>query len=108
MHKYVTVYNMHTDVYACISVCSVWQEGLLPQLLQERGQAGRGGGRREGRGGRWVVLDGALTEPQLDTLLTLLDPDQLIKLSNGRILPTDPTCKIILEVRSALMYCTYI
>lgn len=52
----------------------------------------------EGRGGRWIVLDGSLSAFQLDTLLTLFDGDKHIKLSNGRGIPIDLSYRVILEV----------
>ena len=89
-----------TTLYTCTNH-SQWQEGLLLQLLQ----TSRGGGAvtgssgdEGGRGGRWIVLDGALSAFQLDTLLTLFDVDKLIKLSNGRGIPIDSSCRFILEV----------
>lgn len=102
--------KQHTDyfittLYTCTNH-SQWQEGLLLQLLQ----TSRGGGAvtgssgdEGGRGGRWIVLDGALSAFQLDTLLTLFDVDKLIKLSNGRGIPIDSSCRFILEVCT----CTY-
>ena len=93
LNNYCDTYNVYTF--------SRWQEGLLPQLLRssrwEGGSEGEGG-----RGGRWVVLDGALSASQLDTLMTLVDTEEkLIKLSNGRGIPIDSNCRFILEV-----YCT--
>lgn len=97
MHTYSYV-HAYLQLRMCmhyIPTCSRWQEGLLPQLLYGEGRGG-------GKGTRWVVLDGSMSGNQLDTLLTLLDPDQLIKLSNGRGIPIETTCKFILEV------CTYV
>ena len=62
------------------------------------GLNGGSGSGEGGRGGRWAVLDGALSTGQLETLLTLLDPDKLIKLSNGRGIPVDTSYRFILEV----------
>ena len=45
-----------------------------------------------------MVLDGVLSPFQLDTLLTLLDTDKLIKLSNSRGIPIESNCRFILEV----------
>ena len=96
---------------------SRWQEGLLPQLLRgsRGGGGGGGGGLEEGgerqKGERWIVLDGPLKETQLETLLTALNPGDLLRLSNGRGIPIKPKHKFILEVCKCTcitMYTAYI
>lgn len=93
MYVHVHIINNHRQ----------WQEGLLSQLLQKVREKGGGtmaiGSEGGGHRGHWVVLDGVLSPYQLDTLLTYLDTDQLIKLSNGRGIPVDSNFRFILEVR---------
>ena len=78
---------------------------MLPQLLQMPGGAESGVTEEgEGRGGRWIVLDGSLSAFQLDTLLTLFDRDKHVKLSNGRGIPIDLSYRFILEVTYTYIY----
>ena len=80
-----------------------WQEGLLSQLLSKSKGEGRCTNMSNGgHGGEWVVLDGPLSPFQLETLLTLLDSNKLIKLTNGRGIPIDSNYRFILEVRQTI------
>ena len=93
---------MYNVLYIKHCTCSTrrqWEDGLLPQLLQKVREKGGGGSESDGgHRGHWVVLDGALSPFQLDTLLTHLDTDRLIKLSNSRGIPVDSNFRFILEV----------
>ena len=96
---------MYNVLYIKHCTCSThrqWEDGLLPQLLQKVREKGGGGSESEGgHRGHWVVLDGALSPFQLDTLLTHLDTDRLIKLSNSRGIPVESNFRFILEVLHA-------
>ncbi len=69
---------------------STWVEGLLPHTLSSL------------RPGSWVVLEGALSPAQLDSLLAC-DGDGPLHLSNGQCLTVDPSIRFIMEV-SELLY----
>ena len=58
-------------MYHCYSE---WQEGLLPQLLTQFSiHTQHAGGHRPAM--EWIVLDGSLTDRQVDNLTTLLSDD---------------------------------
>ncbi len=65
-------------------VFSVWVDGLLPPILLSL------------RPGAWVVLEGAPSQAQLDSLLTC-HRGQLL-LANGQSVTIDSSIRFIIEV----------
>ena len=84
----------------------MWQDGLLPQLLQAKHSArdittpspSSSSPSSPSPSSSWFILDGALTPAQLDTLLSFLPSGVAMTLADGRAVPVQRGHRFILEV----------